>query len=45
MLTIAICDDDNRQISALKNMLTEWNSRIVIVEYNSAEQFLFGYAK
>ncbi len=43
MLTIAICDDDNRQISALKNMLTEWNSRIVIVEYNSAEQFLFGY--
>ncbi|MGN1086684.1 MAG: LytR/AlgR family response regulator transcription factor [Porcipelethomonas sp.] len=44
MLTIAICDDDNRQISALKNMLTEWNSRIVIVEYNSAEQFLFGYA-
>lgn len=43
MITIAICDDDNSQISALKKMLTEWNSCTVISEYNSAEQFLFNY--
>ena len=43
MITIAICDDDNSQISVLKKMLTEWNSRAVINEYNSAEQFLFNY--
>ncbi|MDE7300372.1 MAG: LytTR family DNA-binding domain-containing protein, partial [Lachnospiraceae bacterium] len=43
MITIAICDDDNSQISALKKMLTEWNSCTVINEYSSAEQFLFHY--
>ncbi|MDE6748627.1 MAG: LytTR family DNA-binding domain-containing protein [Lachnospiraceae bacterium] len=43
MITIAICDDDNSQIKALKKMLTEWNSSTVIREYNSAEQFLFNY--
>lgn len=43
MITIAICDDDKSQINALKNMLTEWNSRIVVNEYNSAEHFLFNY--
>ena len=43
MITIAICDDDNSQINALKKMLTEWNSSAVINEYNSAEQFLFNY--
>ena len=43
MITIAICDDDNSQINALKKMLTEWNSHITINEYNSAEQFLFNY--
>lgn len=43
MIRIAICDDDNSQISALKAMLTEWNEHIIITEYTSAEQFLFGY--
>lgn len=43
MITIAICDDDNSQIHALKKMLTEWNDCIIINEYNSAEQFLFNY--
>ncbi len=43
MITIAICDDDNSQINALKKMLTEWNGHIVINEYNSAEEFLFNY--
>lgn len=43
MITIAICDDDNSQINALKKMLTEWNSHTIINEYNSAEQFLFNY--
>ena len=43
MITIAICDDDNSQINALKKMLTEWNSNTIINEYNSAEQFLFNY--
>ncbi|MDE6710036.1 MAG: LytTR family DNA-binding domain-containing protein, partial [Oscillospiraceae bacterium] len=43
MITIAICDDDNSQINALKKMLTEWNSNTIISEYNSAEQFLFNY--
>lgn len=43
MIAIAICDDDNSQINALKKMLTEWNSHITINEYNSAEQLLFHY--
>lgn len=43
MITVAICDDDNSQISVLKKMLTEWNSCTIISEYNSAEQFLFHY--
>ena len=43
MITIAICDDDNGQIIALKKMLTEWNSQTIINEYSSAEQFLFNY--
>ena len=43
MISIAICDDDNSQINALKKMLTEWNSSAAINEYNSAEQFLFNY--
>ncbi|MBO5558596.1 LytTR family DNA-binding domain-containing protein [Ruminococcus sp.] len=43
MIRVAICDDDNNQINALKFMLTEWNEHIIITEYTSAEQFLFGY--
>lgn len=43
MITIAICDDDNSQICALKKMLTEWSGCTIINEYNSAEQFLFNY--
>lgn len=45
MITIAICDDDNSQINALKKMLTEWNSNTIVNEYNSAEQFLFNYSE
>lgn len=43
MMKIAICDDDNDQLNAMKTMLTEWDSHVIISEYNSAEQFLFGY--
>ena len=43
MLTIAICDDDERQIKTLKKMLTEWNGFSIINEYNSAEQFIINY--
>ena len=43
MIRVAICDDDNNQINALKFMLTEWNEHIIINEYTSAEQFLFSY--
>lgn len=43
MIAISICDDDNSQICALKKILTEWNSHIIIDEYSSAEQFLFNY--
>lgn len=43
MITIAICDDDDRQIKVLKKMLTEWNGCAVISEYGSAEQFLINY--
>ena len=43
MIRVAICDNDNNQINALKFMLTEWNEHIIISEYTSAEQFLFSY--
>ena len=43
MIRVAICEDDESQINALKKMLTEWNSCTIISEYNSAEQFLFNY--
>lgn len=43
MITIAVCDDDDRQIKVLKKMLTEWNGCAVISEYSSAEQFLINY--
>ena len=43
MIRIAICDDDITQINALKATLTEWNSHIIVNEYNSSEQFLFSY--
>ncbi len=43
MITIAICDDDENQINTLKTLLNEWNSQAFIMEYNSAEQFLFRY--
>lgn len=42
-ITIALCDDDKSQIKALKQMLNEWKSNIILSEYNSAEQFLFDY--
>ena len=43
MIRVAICEDDESQVIALKKMLTEWNSCTIISEYNSAEQFLFNY--
>ncbi|MGN0634057.1 MAG: LytR/AlgR family response regulator transcription factor [Oscillospiraceae bacterium] len=42
-MRIAICDDDNTQVKALKNLLYSRNDRILIDEYNSGEQFLFEY--
>lgn len=46
-LTIAICDDNEEQISALRSLLGEWSSDkpfvLEIDEYISAESFLFSY--
>jgi DNA-binding LytR/AlgR family response regulator len=46
-LTIAICDDEQRQIEYLKQLVTKWSSRcnlkIHFKQYISAEQFLFDW--
>lgn len=46
-LTIAICDDNEEQISALRSLLEEWSAdkpfALMIDEYISAESFLFSY--
>ena len=46
-LTIAICDDNESQISELRRLLGEWSAdkpfALVIDEYISAESFLFSY--
>lgn len=46
-LTIAICDDNEEQITALRRLLGEWAESkpfaLVIDEYVSAESFLFSY--
>lgn len=46
-LTIAICDDNENQISELRRLLDEWAAdkpfALVIEEYISAESFLFSY--
>lgn len=46
-LTIAICDDNEAQIYALRKLLGEWSSdkpfALAIDEYTSAESFLFSY--
>ena len=42
-LIISVCDDDPSQLNSLRAMLTEWNQAARIIEYTSAEQFLFGY--
>lgn len=46
-LTIAICDDNENQISELRRLLGEWSAdkpfALVIDEYISAESFLFSY--
>lgn len=46
-LTIAICDDNEDQISELRRLLGEWSAdkpfALVIDEYISAENFLFSY--
>lgn len=46
-LTIAICDDNEEQISVLRQLLGEWAEdkpfALVIDEYVSAESFLFSY--
>ena len=47
MLRIAICDDNEEQISLLRELLGEWSEgksfALVIDEYISAESFLFSY--
>lgn len=46
-LTIAICDDNENQISELRRLLDEWAAdkpfALAIEEYISAESFLFSY--
>lgn len=47
MLKIAVCDDNEEHISALRKMLDEWSENkpvaVIIYEYQSAESFLFSY--
>lgn len=47
MLKIAVCDDNEEHISALRSMLDEWSAHkpfaVIIYEYQSAENFLFSY--
>ncbi len=47
-LTIAICDDNENQISELRRLLDEWSAdkpfALAIEEYISAEGFLFSYS-
>ena len=47
MLKIAVCDDNEEHISALRKMLDEWSENkpfaVIIYEYTSAESFLFSY--
>ena len=47
-LTIAICDDNEKQISELRRLLDEWSAdkpfALSIEEYISAEGFLFSYS-
>ena len=46
-LTIAICDDNENQIKALRRLLDEWSAdkqfALAIDEYISAKSFLFSY--
>lgn len=46
-LTIAICDDNEEQITALRRLLGDWAEdkpfALIIDEYVSAESFLFSY--
>lgn len=48
MLKIAVCDDNEEHISALRKMLNEWSDAkpfaVIIYEYQSAESFLFSYS-
>lgn len=48
-ITIAICDDDEKQIKLLRKLLDRWCSdkpfAVNIAEYASAESFLFSYAE
>ena len=47
MIRIAICDDNDKQISLLRRLLGEWSAdkpfALIIDEYISAESFLFSY--
>lgn len=47
-ITIALCDDDEKQIALLRRLLNNWSANkpfaINIAEYQSAESFLFSYA-
>lgn len=46
-LTVAVCDDNEEQISELRRLLGEWSANkpfaLAIDEYISAESFLFSY--
>lgn len=46
-VTVALCDDENEQISLLRRLLADWAEdkpfALDIKEYDSAESFLFGY--
>lgn len=47
-LTIALCDDESLQIQNLRRLIGRWSKdkpfAVEIVEYESAEQFLFEYS-
>lgn len=47
-ITVAVCDDDEKQIMLLRKMLNDWSSdkpfALDIAEYISAESFIFSYA-
>ena len=47
-ISIAVCDDDIKQVEYIRSLLLEWSEKkslaLNFFEYNSAEEFLFKYA-